>query len=251
MDYLEIKDVAVSLPVIRFDDYEKLKAQAEEIANFVSQVEVTEENVKEAKRLLAEINKSLGVLNRRRIDVKNYILAPYEAFNAKVKEIETIVKDADSLVRGQVREMEEAERAKKEQVLRDIWTKRIELYRFCKIFDFEDWLKPKHLNKTQAISKSEKEMTEFLEKSETDLEVLYGMDDADNLILEYRCCHDVAEAIQRTKAKHERLEEQERALEAVKKIAPGKIAFIVSEDQESFTELLLKTNNIEFEKRSI
>jgi len=251
MDYLEIKDVAVSLPVIRFDDYEKLKAQAEEIANFVSQVEVTEENVKEAKRLLAEINKSIGVLNRRRIDIKNHILAPYEEFNTKVKEIETIVKDADCLVRSQVREMEEAERANKEQVLRDIWGRRIKPYTFAKMFSFDDWMEPRHLNKTQAISNSEKEMTDFLEKTEKDLEVLHQMDDSNSLMLEYLHCRDVAECISRINAKKERLAKNAETFKATKESEPGKVAFIVSEDQEAFAELLLKTNKIEFEKRSI
>lgn len=244
-ELLVIESILATRPTITFDDYERLKEQATEIAHFVSQIEVTEENVKEAKKLLATLNKNVERLNRRRIDIKNEILKPYEDFANQVKDIETTVKNADKIVRDQVKEMEERERNEKRAELEQIWADRIELYDFAKVMSFDDWLKPQHLNKTQTIKKSEVDMTEYLERIEREIETLSGMDDADELIMEYKQSQDMSKAIQAVKDRKERIQAQKQALEIETK--PETFLFVITgEKDRNLTELLLKENNIEF-----
>lgn len=82
---------------ISFPMYEELKDQALRVAKFVSSIDVTEDTVKQSKKLLATVNKSVKALEDRRIAIKKELLEPYSEFEAQVKEIVTIVKDAISL----------------------------------------------------------------------------------------------------------------------------------------------------------
>lgn len=246
-ELLIIESILTTRPTITFDDYERLKDQATEIAHYVSQVEVTEENVKEAKKLLATLNKNVDQLNRRRIDIKNEILKPYEDFASQVKDIETTVKNADKIVRDQVKEMEERERQEKQDELEQIWTDRIELYDFAKVMNFCDWLKPQHLNKTQTIKKSEADMTEYLEKVERDIQTLSSMEHADELTIEYKQSQDISRAIQAVNDRKTQIAEQKRILESENVSKPETFIFVITgEKDKKLVELLLKDSDIEF-----
>ena len=121
MSELEVRAVVKTLPEINFHEYEKLKSEAIMISDYLSQMEVTEDNIKEQKKILARVNKSVKLLNDRRIAIKKEILEPYTVFESQVKEIEKIVKDADEVLRNQVREIEEREREEKKKKLKDIF----------------------------------------------------------------------------------------------------------------------------------
>lgn len=250
MSDLELKSmVLMTEPSITFTEYDRLKAEAAEIARFVSQIEVTPENVKESKKLLAKLNHSIDTLNRRRIDIKNEILKPYEEFAAKVKEIETTVKEADKIVRDQVREMEEAEREEKQEELKAIWDARIEMYEFAKVMEFADWLEPRHLNKTQTIKKSETEMTEFLERCERDIGTLNGMEHAAELIHEYKEVKDMATAMSVISERQQKIDEQRRVLEEHAGSDEVWVFLVKGEKDAKLAELLLKDNGIGFSLR--
>lgn len=242
------------IPVINFSDYEMLKSQAIELAQHINTVEVTEENIKTTKKMLASVNKSIKELNDRRIAIKKEILAPYEIFAEQIKEIETIVKDADTIVRNQVREIEENERQEKKDELLRIWNARIKHYGFAKLITFDNWIEPRHLNKSETIKKSETDMVAFLEKCERDLDVLHKMDESKDLIYEYVSSElfDVADAIQRWNAKKLTLKAQKDLLKDVQEDEVEKYVFVVTgEKDKKLTEMLLRENGIEFEIHEI
>ena len=116
-------NVEVEKGSIKFPAYETLKEQALEVARIVSETDVTQENVKESKKMLANVNKSVKELESRRIAVKKAILEPYTEFEKQIKEIVAIVKDADEIVRIQVKDLEEVERSDKRDELENIWLK--------------------------------------------------------------------------------------------------------------------------------
>ena len=115
MNELSINAIIQQHPVIDFKDYGKLLQEATIIAEKLNEMEVNEDNVKEQKKLLAAVNKSVKALNDRRISIKKELLKPYQDFENQVKEIEKVVKDADERLRTQVRELEEAERTEKQK----------------------------------------------------------------------------------------------------------------------------------------
>lgn len=234
---------------VKFQSYEKLKSQAIEIADFISQMEVTDENVKTVKKVLARANKAVKQLNDKRIEIKKAINEPYETFNAQVKEIESIVKEADQIVRSQVRNLEEQERQKKAEDLKEIWDLRIAQYDLARIFDFEDWLTPKHLNKSESMSKVEQDMTDFLEKSERDLEVIRQHEDCDELMLVYKEEKDLAMSLQIVSEKKRLLQEQEEILKDSEVEKAEKYIFeVYSKKDANLLELLMRENDISYRR---
>ena len=250
MKDLELRNaIDIIPPEIQFNDYERLKEEATEIAFYVSQIEVTEDNTKEAKKLLAKVNKSVEKLNRKRIDIKNELMRPYDTFASQVREIEKIVKDADEVVRSQVRQLEEREREEKRQGLEQIWNARIDMYAFAKVVKFDDWLEARHLNKTQPVSKSETEMVNFLERVEEEIGILANMENSSDLINEYKKSLNIATAMNSVSEKQREIEKQK---EILKEVVEEQFAFIIKNKKDkTLLELLLKENNITYELRRI
>lgn len=244
----EIDNIQIVQPVIEFKEYEKLLSQAKQIANAIKTMDgVTEDNIKETKKTLARVNKSIRALNDKRIEIKNKIMEPYEIFNNQIKEIEGIVKEADEIVRLQVRDLEEKERQAKRKELEKIWKLRHQHYELSKIFTFEDWLTPQHLNKSTSLAKTEEDMTEFLEKSERELNLLSKMENSEDLILEYKQIKDVGIAIEVVNKRLEEKKANEKYLKDIEK-TNGSFTFrVFGEKDKKLVEFLLRENSIEFE----
>lgn len=245
-------DVDVTIGTVRFDGYKKLKSEAEDLARHIETIEVTEENVKEVKRLLAQVNKSVKRLNDERISIKKRLNEPYDEFASKVKDIETIVKSADELVRQQVRDLEEQEREEKKKELLKVWNLRIQHYGNGKLFTFEDWLKPNFLNKTFSLGQAESIMVEFLEQVERDVSLIRSMDNSEDILYFYKEFIDLGQAIDTVRAREEEKKRQEEVLSSVTEEEVPEVKDFVfrvfDEKDAKLVEYLLTDNSIEFEK---
>jgi hypothetical protein len=238
---------------IAFNEYERLKDQALKLADQIRSVYVDEENVKQSKKLLAAVNKRLKQLEDKRIEIKKTMLEPYTAFEKQVKEIVEIVKEADQVVRDQVRYMEEMDRFHKEQQLEAIFKKRKKHYILGDLIKFEEFLQPKYLNKTASIESTEKEMVAFLEKTSADYKVIETLPHSKEVLAAYVGSYDLAAAINAVndqQARQEKLAESK----AMKKAAKVKKAFqITVYDQKDFTiaTMLLDSNNIKYDTAEV
>lgn len=230
---------------ISFPAYQQLKEQAMQVAEFVESIEVNDDNVKQAKKLLAAVNKSVKSLEDRRIAIKKEILKPYDEFETQVKEIVGIVKNADTLVRDQVRELEEQEREEKKNIIQEIWDKRVQAYDFDFI-TFDKFLQPEHLNKTAVLSKIESEMVDFLEKVNGDLKVINSLSDRKEVLQEYIENVDLSLSMLLVNER----KEKEKKINEIYKNEEQEIYYfkVFSEKDAKFTEMLLKENKIKFEK---
>ena len=233
-----IQQIQVVQGSVVFGGYEELKRQATDLANNIKTVEVTEDNVKLSKKLLASVNKRLKELEDKRISIKKTMLEPYQEFEEQVKEIVGIVKDADAFVRDQVNELEMIERDEKSAVLQELFDKRKQMYSFGNLLDFvRDFFKAKHLNKTTSIDSVEKEMVVFLEQIEKDTKVIEIMDKSNDLFFAYMETFDLADAMMRVQKDAER---KEQIKNTVKKApASEKIGFLVSVQVRNKKELTL------------
>lgn len=106
--------ISIESPVVKqgsilFPAYKKIKSDSLLLAQQIENIEVTEENVKQSKKLLAAVNKEVKNLESERILIKKEMLEPYNEFEKQVKEIVSIVKTADEMVRQQVTQMEECQ----------------------------------------------------------------------------------------------------------------------------------------------
>ena len=235
-------DIVLTPAVIQFNEFELYKSKARAVADHIRSYTLTEENVQEVKEELANARKLVNALDTRRKEIKNEVLAPYKILEIQVKELTGIIDEADSWLRGQVREMEEAEREAKQEKIEEIWNKRVSLYSFPKLIPdaFEHFLEPRHLNKSTSLKSVEKDMVEFMESLDTDLSVIHAMPDKEDILVEYVGTLNLTDAIAAVQAAHEvkeRLHDND---------APRQTFIIEGKANIEFTKKLLDENGIPY-----
>lgn len=235
---------------VTFEEYDNLLSEANNLAEHVKQVEVNEENVKETKRLMAQMNNRIKELETTRKDVKKTILEPYNHFDNQVKTIKSVIDDAVSHVKKQERELTEQERENKKQAIADIFDKRIKHYGFEKIMGFADFLKPQYLNKSFSMNKVENELVEWLEKTKRDLDTIDKLDNRDELIVEYQNTQDLSMAFEIIDKRNQRKKQIAEQAKRPETKQTYHVFTISNEKDAQITKLLLEQNNIEFEYKN-
>jgi hypothetical protein len=245
---VDVQAIIVEQGLVKFNEYENIKQQALQLAEKIAEVEVNEDNVKHSKKLLAAVNKRLKELEDKRISIKKHMLEPYQEFEEQVKDIVGIVKEADTKVREQVRYLEEFARLEKEEAVKEIFEKRLQMYSFKNLFSFDDFVKPKHLNKTTTIAAIEAELVEWLEKIEQDLRVIETMEAAEAVLNAYCGCLDLATAISKVNKEKERME-QIKAAKAIDETKATKVYIVHLFDRKDLklVEMFMKEANVKFE----
>jgi hypothetical protein len=246
---LDVQQIVVIQGSVEFNEYENIFQQAQELAEQLEKVEVNEENLKESKKLLAAINKRVKELEDKRINVKKAMLEPYQLFEEQVKNIVAVVKNADNVVRQQIKDLEQFERNEKEELLENIFYKRKKMYSLGDLIEFNDFLLPRHLNKTVSIESVEKEMIDFLEKTEKDYNVILSLDEPEKIVSVYILTFDLGQAISHVKEQRQR-EEYIEASGTIKKVEPTETIFqIMIYDEKDFKllELFMEQNKIKYD----
>lgn len=176
---------------IVFTNYNELLEQAKNLEEFMDEIEVTEENLSESKKLATKIRKKVTALEDERKSVKREFMKPINDLDEQIKEISQHVMEAESKIRLQLQVLEEKRRDEKESQVRELFDKRINRFESLQN-DKEElyglFFKPQYLNKSFPLSKVEKELVEFLEKVRTDYKLL--ADTADNYNLDETKLHE-------------------------------------------------------------
>ena len=245
---LNMQQIRVVQGSVDFQNYERVKQQALQLAENLQTVEVNEDNLKQSKKLLAAVNRRKKELDDERIRIKKVMLEPYQEFEQQVKEITLIVEAANETVRQQVKHLEEQERQAKQEQLAEIFHKRKALYSLGDLIPFEDWMKPKHLNKSTSIESAEMEMVEFLERTERDIKVLQSMPDVNAHVSAYIGQYDLALAMTQVRAEKERMQQIEAAQTQKKTEYIKAYRFTVFGDKDkTLVEMFMKQNKITYE----
>lgn len=121
---IENIDISQTLPVIGCD-YDGLKNWALAYVSRYKDLVITEDQVKEIKKDMAEINKAKQRIDKARIEAVKAVSAPIKAFETKIKEICGIFDDAYNSLGNQVKEFEETEREQKRDQIKDLWKEKI------------------------------------------------------------------------------------------------------------------------------
>ncbi|EAC8532910.1 TPA: DUF1351 domain-containing protein [Listeria monocytogenes] len=247
---INIESPVVTQGSILFPAYKKIKSDSLLLAQQIENIEVTEENVKQSKKLLAAVNKEVKNLESERISIKKEMLEPYNEFEKQVKEIVSIVKKADEMVRQQITQLEEEEREDKKLVLKRMFEKRIRMYDFKTYFTFDDFIENRHLNKSLSINKIESEMVEWLTKVENELKVIETMPYADEIIAEYKETKDLAVSAQLVSERHKAQEVIKEAKNDIKDDQLySKTTFTLFDEKDAkLVEMFMRQNKIKFEK---
>ena len=87
---------------IQFIGYEKTLDDVRRLAERMKEQEVTEENIIENKKLLAEIRKEIKKLDSERLAVKRQIMTPYDELNEKTKVLKEVLGEGEGHINAQI-----------------------------------------------------------------------------------------------------------------------------------------------------
>ena len=239
---------------IIFSDYERILADAEKLNMLLNQVQVTEDNLQLAKKLVAETRKQFNILDQQRKDIKKFILEDYQDFEKQVKEIGSVISEGENLVRGKIRELEEIEREEKWDKVFELWEEHSGRYEFTSWIGFDDWYEPRYTNKSQSLSKTEEELIEWLEEKRNDVLVIDASPDREELMFHYRDSLNLSDAILKVNQQKEAVKNFEQTKRVKDKVEKSKKVYRVTVYSEGdYHNLLswLRCNQIEFTKEVI
>lgn len=244
---IDTDKIIVEKGYIDFQQYNEILLQATNVAKWLETLEINEENLKEAKKLVAEVRKRVNALEDVRKDIKREILKPYQMFETQVKEIVRIVSDAEQINRDKIAIFDEKERDKKFAEVAKIYNLRIVKYpEIENLINFDDFIKNEYLNKTYSINKVEMDIVERLEQIKKDIEVINKMDNSTDIMINYlNNWFDLGLAIQISQSDNE-LKEKIKTNEII-----NDKKFYLEFDNESdfkLAKLLLEKEKVKFKE---
>ena len=136
---MEEKQLAVveQLPLIR-QYFEEIHKDIALKTTKAIELVVTEDNVKDIKKIRAELNKEFQDYEEKRKEIKRQILAPYEAFERDYKEMVALsFQAADTSLKKKIDASESIIKDSKEQELRDYFNELAEALQLSQFVKFE------------------------------------------------------------------------------------------------------------------
>lgn len=229
----------VQLPVIS-EQLKTLKDNVTARTQLAKHMDCTPETLAECKALRAELNREFSDAEARRKEIKTAVEAPYKEFEAVYKScISDAYRLADSILKEKIRTVEEAIKDECDERLRDYFAE------LC-MAEGVDWLSYEQIGVTvdmaSAKQKTPKKLMEQIRAavigSKQDVEALRGMENAAELLAEYKQCLSLPAAISRVAERHARAE-QERAREAARREQTATAAVVRQADDtpEDYTPL--------------
>ena len=253
--------VVKQLPIIE-DRLDEAFIAVQERLNAMSNLVVTEENYKELKKTRADLNKEFGELDSLRKNVKAAIEAPYKKFEGGAyKRLADAYKDAIGKLDGEIKDVEGGLKTQKQKELLAYW----EEYRQSLGLDTAI-ADPRRsgikVGLTVSMKSLKMQARDYLDRIDGDLKMIDTLDNADEVLAEYRVLLNVTEAVRVVADRNKRVEderirrlaeeESRRAREAAEKavdeaikeneVAVTPTVSMAPEEQEEAQEKILTTS---------
>lgn len=174
MEFRMTTDMATALPAEIGFNFEELKAELTERLSYYNALVVTEDTVKEGKADRANLNKLRDAIEARRKEVKRQCMAPYTAFEAKVKELTALIDAPIAAIDTQLKKHDEIKKQEKMQAIRKWYTANVNEY-LQTIIPLERIQRSDWLNAAKTMKRIQMEIAESVAKVTADLEVLNKM----------------------------------------------------------------------------
>lgn len=204
--------VVKQLPIIE----EQLKSLSDEIDKKVSRalsLVVSDETVKEVKKVRAELNADFKDLEQKRKSVKEQVMNPYLQFEEIYKKYVTEkFKYADEELKKKISMVETEQLNAKAKEIKDYF----EEYKVSKNIDFITF-ENANINVTlSASNKSLKEQSKtFIDKVSDDLTLIDSQEHKEEILIEYKKSLNVSLAITTVVNRYKELEELQKKQEVV------------------------------------
>lgn len=190
-----------------------IKQRAEEAASLAC----TNETIQAVKKTRAELNTEFKELEDTRKAIKRQLMAPLEAFEKTYKEcVTTPYAAADAALKGKISSVEDGIKAKCAEEMQAYFT---ELCAAEKV----EWLKYEWLglkiSMTDANQKSHNRLREqiavYVTGVSSDVAAISKMENADEIMAEYRERRNLAASIGAVESRHKRIEAERAARAAI------------------------------------
>lgn len=178
----------------------------------------TNDSIKDAKADRANLNKFKEAIESKRKEMKKQCLAPYEKFEAQIKEITAMIDKPILAIDTQVKNFEQIKKDEKLQGIKQFYADKVA--DLATLVPFDKIYNGKWLNATYKEADIQKEITDLFSKVESDLQVIteLGTEYEAQIKDVYLKSYDLTQALQEKK----RLEEQAAKLAEYKRLQEEK-----------------------------
>ena len=173
------------MPVLA--NYKEFKDNITAVLVKLSEIkELTEDNKKEVKTAIAEINKTKDRISRYRIDETAKFMEYIDPYIEQCKELEKLCNDGVAGIKEKVKELEEKERADKMDTLKKLFDFMMEQCIYRNILNFNMFFEASMANKSTSLTVVEKQLGDWISDRTRDIDFIKtNTDDADAIIAIY------------------------------------------------------------------
>lgn len=151
-------------------NFEDLKAEITQKSNEYMNLVYSDDQIKEAKKDRAALNKLISALEAKRKEIKKQVMIPYEDFEKKEKELVGIIRQAVENIDSQIKGYEEGLRQEKLKKVKEIYKEVIgDLDRTV---PFERIFRDAWLNASTTLKSVKEEIAAIYAKVDADLKVI-------------------------------------------------------------------------------
>ena len=225
--------VVQQLPIIK-EQLHSIKAQAQQSVDEALALACTEESLKVVKERRAALNRDRKDLDARRMAVKKQIMQPFEDFDAVYKECVTdVYGPADEKLKAKIADVEDGLRADKEEKVAAYFS---ELVKAAGV----EWVSYSDVGIAVTLTASLKSLKtkvkDYVDKVSADVGCINGMENAPEIMAEYKQCRNLAVSINSVSQRKDRIarEEAERKqrLEAQLRAQEAEAAVLDAAEEE-------------------
>lgn len=195
-------------------NYDEIKAELQKTLEEYQGIVFDDESIPVAKKIIADLRKQKKELDSQRISVKKEWLAPFEAAEVKMKELIALFDTPINFIAEQTEGYEERKKAAKRQQITEYF--QTEVKDFAEYVSFDKIYNVKWENATYKDSDITKEITEYLDQVQKDIDTIKSMssDSTIDALAGYKKDNSLANAIiyvnNYEKQKRDILEKKER-----------------------------------------
>lgn len=205
------------LPVIE-EQLRSMKDYVDKTAADAMALVCTEETVQSVKKTRADLSRIFSELEAQRKNVKAAIMAPYNSFEAVYQEcVSDAFRKADADLKQKITDVEGTMKRRCEDALREYHSELCEAYHI----DFVPFERvgiavsmTDAKAKIQPPKKLKDHISGFLASVAEAVELITSMDDAEEIMVEYKRCLEMQVAIVTVQERHRRIKAEQEAREA-------------------------------------
>ena len=190
-------------------NYDDLKAAIAAKVEDYKGLTYTDEQMTEAKKDRAELNRFRSALDAKRKEIKKRCLAPYEAFEVQMKELTHLVDEPIGMIDSQLAEYDNRLRAEKETQIEALFED-MQFQPFVTLDRIKD---PRWLNRSYKLSQVEQDLRDRKEQISNDVYLINRLPESKAALVIYEQTLNIRAA----QAEAERMAQVQREAEARKK----------------------------------